>query len=301
MPRSSPQTARLVHVLEMLAASGESGRTLAELSRSLGVDKATCRPMLVELTNSGYLVRNSRSRTFHLGPRLVEIGRAAEHAVNVVDLARNALSALADRVGICTMAITPSADDLIIADVVPPANGTTRSRRALGLRVGDRVAYRPPLGAIIAASAAPADFQRWCDYVPPHDSDYRDLLNETITATRSRGFGVEQFPPSPDELATVLENSAGGQWGASRAVVLDDQVAHLPADVMVGAIAPDQDYWPFSISAVVLDGSGAVATTLCLVDPEVPMTGHRILELGKAVVAAAQDVSDQLCSTMPHR
>ena len=121
-------------------------------------------------------------------------------------------------------------------------------------------------------------------------------MDETIAATRSRGFGVEQFRPVPDELAAVLENSAREQWGAPRAVVLDNQVTNLSADVMVGAINPDADYWPIAISAVVLDRSGAVATTLCLVDPEVPMTGYRIIELGAAVVATAQGVSDQLCA-----
>lgn len=301
MPRSSPQTARLIHVLEMLAVSGESGRTLADLSRSLGVDKATCRPMLMELTNSGYLLRNPRSRTFHLGPRLAEIGRAAEHAVNVADLARSALSTLADRFGIAAMTITPSAEDLIVADVITPTNATARSRRSLGLRVGDHVPYRAPLGAIVAAFAAPTDFERWLKHVPQQDTDYRDRIHEVIAATRYRGFGVEQFRPSPDAMATVLENSAGGQWGTSRAGVLDDVVNRLTADVMVGAIAADDEYWPFTISAVVLDNSGAVAAELCLVDPEVPMKGHRVSEVGEAIATAAKDIGDRLRATTPHR
>ena len=77
MARSSPQTERLVDTLELLAAVPTEGRTLAEIARHLGVDKATCYPMLTELTKLGWLVRHPRRKTFHLGPSLVTLGRAA--------------------------------------------------------------------------------------------------------------------------------------------------------------------------------------------------------------------------------
>ena len=76
MPRSSPQTERLVDTIELLAAVPAEGRTLADIARHLAVDKATCYPMLTELTRLGWLVRHPRRKTFHLGPSLVTLGRA---------------------------------------------------------------------------------------------------------------------------------------------------------------------------------------------------------------------------------
>jgi DNA-binding IclR family transcriptional regulator len=294
MPRSSPQTERLLHVLELLATSDRGGRTLAELARSLGVDKATCRPMLMELTGAGYLIRDPRRKTFHLGPRWVAIGRAAEHAVNVVDLARHALAALADRTGICAMAVIASADELIVADLIPPANASARARRALGLRAGDRIPFEPPMGAVLAAWGTPDDLRRWRDRSPAGDPEYQDRLDGILEVVRARGFGVEQFPPAPDTLAAVIEQSAGTYLGAHRSTILGQQVMdRLDAEVMVGEIDPRAAYWPVSINAPVLDANDVVAMAVCLIDLEGPVEGARVTELGEAVAATARDIGAQ--------
>lgn len=296
MARSAPQMIRLIHVLEELALAGRSGRTLAELSRSLGVDKATCRPMLMELTNAGYLIRNPRHRTFHLGPRLVVIGRAAEHAIDVVDVARQPLAALADETGLCALAITDSAVDLTVVDVVFPTAATARARRALGLRAGDRIPYRPPFGAVLAACSEPGEIENWRRRASESDDTTAKRIDEVLAVVRERGFAVEQFHPDPDELAEIVTQTAAPHIGANRTAALLTGPNPLGPDAMVGDIIAGADYWPVSVNAAVLNSNHEAVMAVCLVDMELPVNGNDLTGLGSAVAATARVISGHLAA-----
>jgi len=293
MVRTSPQTERLVEVVEMLTDCGTAGRSLAEIARHLCVDKATCYPMLMELTRVGWLHRHPRRKTFHLGPRLVAVGRAAETAIDIVDLARDGLGALADRTGTPCLAIAPSGEDLVVAAIVT-ARGQAQ-RRALGLRAGDRIALRPPLGSVLIAWSPAERIGQWLDRrFPDHGAvDERSHYEATLDFVRDRGYAVEEFPPSPLALGELLEALAGSQYGSSRAArLVGDQVDQLRDVVLVGDLDPDGEYWPVSINAPVFDRTGNVALALCIVDLHGPLSGHTIAELGQDVAAVAQSVTD---------
>lgn len=80
MARPSPQTERLVSLVDAIAARPDEGLTLSEIARHLAVTPATCHPMLVSLAELGWLVRHPVRRTYRLGPALIAVGRAAARA-----------------------------------------------------------------------------------------------------------------------------------------------------------------------------------------------------------------------------
>ena len=55
VPRESPQTSRILLLMDLLADHPAQGRTLAEIARHLGVAKATCYPMVTALPTPGGL------------------------------------------------------------------------------------------------------------------------------------------------------------------------------------------------------------------------------------------------------
>ena len=296
MPRSSPQTERIVDVLEVLAGSGTRGHSLAELARHLGVDKATCYPMLMELTRVGWLVRHPRRKTFHLGPRLIDIGHAAESAVDVVDLARAVLADLTDRTGLPGLLVAGSGDELVIADVARP-RGRGR-HRAFGMRAGDRLTLRPPLGAVLVAWSGTAAIERWLSRTDPDSSGrYREILD----ITTARGFAVEQFPPAPLQFGPLLESLSAEQgYGSRRASQqMSDQLRLLGDVVLVGEIDEQTEYWPISINAPVFDGKGDVSLALCVIDIPGPLDGAAVIEIGTQVMTAAQEVATHAHGSMP--
>ena len=77
MPRPSPQTDRVVAVIDLLA-SRDDGATMTEISRHLAISQASCVHLLAALTTAGYLVREPDDRRYHLGPALAGPGRMAE-------------------------------------------------------------------------------------------------------------------------------------------------------------------------------------------------------------------------------
>ncbi|MEI2652590.1 MAG: helix-turn-helix domain-containing protein [Microthrixaceae bacterium] len=76
MPRPSPQTDRVVAVIELLS-SGDEGATMTEIARHLSINPATCVHVMAALTSAGVVVREP-DRRYHLGPALALPGRLAE-------------------------------------------------------------------------------------------------------------------------------------------------------------------------------------------------------------------------------
>ncbi|HYL50415.1 MAG TPA: helix-turn-helix domain-containing protein, partial [Acidimicrobiia bacterium] len=91
MARPSPQTDRVIALVELLAARPGQGFTLAELTRRLRVNKSTCHSMLTTLAGAGWLLRDPYRKTYRLGPALATVGRAAASGFPALDIARAAM------------------------------------------------------------------------------------------------------------------------------------------------------------------------------------------------------------------
>ena len=64
---------------------------LSELARHVGLAKPTCLGIVTTLTESGYLVRDSRDKTYRLGPSLIALGHIAQESMRVSPAAREEL------------------------------------------------------------------------------------------------------------------------------------------------------------------------------------------------------------------
>ncbi|MGV0834619.1 helix-turn-helix domain-containing protein [Mycolicibacterium thermoresistibile] len=303
MARSSPQTDRIVSLIELLRSQPATGRSLTEIARHLGVAKATCYPMVVALTEAGWLVRHPTRKTYQLGPALVPIGAAAASALDVLDLARPAMHELADAADLATLAFVPSGTDLVAAEVAQPAGGR---RDTLGLRVGDRVQVIPPLGSVVAAWFPSDALLRWyhagAQEFGVDVDDVRAAYEPVLTLIRQRGYAVECFDQQQRRLAEAVTAARGdgGPLGRSRPTATLRTVAGQPTvDVLVGEIEPDRSYQPISINASAFTADAEPALVLCIVDAPEPMAGRRVIELGERVSAAAQRLTDMLHGRTP--
>lgn len=290
MVRRSPQTERLTEVIELLSSTGRTGRTLAELARHLDVDKATVYPMLTELTRVGWLTRDPRAKTYHLGPRLVPIGEAARDAFDLIELARSHVLALARDLDatVLTFTYARSGEDIVVADIT----GSTRGSRplAIGMRTGDVLALRPPLGAPFAAHSEEAA-EAWIRRAQG-DAREQEHLRAVLRGIRERGFGLEQFEPAPDGLGDIVERLAGNLFGSARAThILQDQLDRFGSAFAVAEIDPDAEYWPVTVNAPVFDLDGDAVLCLSATDLDGPLPGRRILEIGRRVAETANRLS----------
>lgn len=288
-------------LLERLAEEPGTGRSLADIARHLGVAKATCYPMVIALTEAGWLIRHPSRKTYQLGPALISIGQAAGRAADIVDLARPAMHQLADLTHLASIAFVPSGADLVVAEIVQPIGGR---RGTLGLRLGDKVLLAPPLGAGLAAWYPPDRLDEWYtlgeEALDDDAASLRAQYEPILALIRDRGFAVECLRQQERSLADAVSSLRGNADGGRRSTfALREARRLLSADVLIGAVDPGGSYQPISVNSVVFGPDGDPAMVLCVVDARGPMSGAATLELGDLVRDAATQVTGAVRGRSP--
>ncbi len=290
-PRPSPQTDRVVDLLEVLAAEPARGLSLAEISRRLGVHKASCHSMLASLLRSGWLLRDPTSKTYTLGPALLRLGSAAASRYPALDVARPAMSELAARTGGHVIVFLVEPDHVTVAHQVRNVRVASTP-----MTIGMELPTRPPYGAALVAFSAPAERERWLAELP---TDSRRRYSKALDATRRRGFAVG-LHVLPDirlqELATLIRaaetSGRGGRLG-DLADALTQELVHSE-EWFLSSIVAKRDYDVSHLDAPVFDSTGRVVLMLSLVTVPSRQDGAGVAALGDALVDVTQRLSGAL-------
>lgn len=300
MARPSPQTERLVSLVDAIAARPDEGLTLSEIARHLAVTPATCHPMLVSLAELGWLVRHPVRRTYRLGPALIAVGRAAARGLGVVDLARPGMRRLRDELGLTCIALTPGEFHVTVAEVVrgPSEHGPH-------VRVGDQIPIAPPLGVGYVSWADEQTLRRWLDGVTS-DPDKRARHEQAVKCARERGYAVELVTRVETELGQALArldehlddrlSEVRDPSAARLRTLLEEIAAELgdPDQDPIHEIDPEREYRVGRIGAGVLDPSGEVALVIALHGFGARTDGRGVVAIGRRLAAVAGDVAGQL-------
>lgn len=287
--------------MQLLADQPGTARSLADIARHLGVSKSTCYPMVMALTESGWLLRDPVSKWYLLGPALVPIGAAAASSMVPVEIARPRLRSLADETGMAAIAFVPTGADLAVAEIVQPQGGR---RPTLGLRVADTLEMAAPLGAALAAWYPPERRGEWLELGAKHlGRDYQeleDVFGPKLAEIRGRGYSVECANQSDAALSDTLAELRGAREVGQRAVsAIREAQRRLSGDVVVGPIDSAAEYEPISINSTAFGPNGVPAVILAVVDPRSTLLGRQVSELGDRVHRAAQEVTDTLGGAEP--
>lgn len=108
-----PAVQRAVRVLHALRGGG---RRLSDLSQELGLSMSTLSDLLATLEETAMVERDPVSRTFRLGPAVVELGLAARRELGLTRAARPELDWLRDTTGETAILHVPSGDAAVIVD-----------------------------------------------------------------------------------------------------------------------------------------------------------------------------------------
>ncbi|MFN8027271.1 MAG: helix-turn-helix domain-containing protein [Acidimicrobiia bacterium] len=260
MPRPSPQTDRVVAVLNLLGHETD-GLTGADIARRVGANRASCVHMLAALEGAGFVTRGALDRRYRLGPALVELGAAAARSYPGLEAARRELDGLTRATG------HPGFVFAREGDLARLLGFTWDLRRAAPvMRTGDTLVLAPPLGAVFYAWASAADVDAWLGRAPSgaDAAELRDLLG----AVRRLGFAVELLP---EQLANLAVGGA----------------APDPSGFVARDIVDDEPYTVSSVSVPVFATDGTVALALNLAGFAAPLLGREIRALADDLLAAA--------------
>lgn len=296
MARRSPQTERLVEMVEYLAADPQREYQLTELARLVDLDAATCYPMLTELTRVGWLVKDRVRKTYRLGPRLVAVGTSAQASLQIATYARPEMDRLSTGTGVPTCLFLPSSDDLVIADLTYPPGADAQH---LPLQAGDHIEFGPPLGAVLAAWAGQYIVDAWLRRVESGpDEPVRTW--QILRMIRERRFSVELSPASQADMQEMTDVAIGQVHGSRRAErMIGGQRPVMTPELMLGAIEEDAIYAPLSVSAACFDPGGAPIAALSVLTMAQPKTGRELLALGASVSGAADAITRHLGAEPP--
>jgi len=284
MPRPSPQTDRVVAVLNLLADTNDVGATLTEIARRLSVNRATCVHMLAALEASGFVVRGPADRRYHLGPSLITLGSAAGRRYPGFDAARPEIDDLTRATGHPCFAFALERDHARLLYYTWDLR-----RPAPAIHVGDTLPLVPPIGAVFFAWAEESEIDKWVARAP-REGDRGARLRDMLAAIRKLGYVVELQPPS-----TMLQ-ALGGRGHAGARLPLSGGDGH---DFVVTCLVDDDEYSLSSISVPVIETSGRVTIALNIGGFASPLSGADIRLLAAAARAAADRVVTEAPSTAP--
>jgi DNA-binding IclR family transcriptional regulator len=270
--RPSPQTERVIALIDVLAARPHEALTLAEVTRRLGVNKSTCFSMLQALTEVGWLLRDPFHKTYRLGPALVAVGQAASSGFPALEFARPAMIELSRGVGSHCVALAVAPEHVTVVDQV-------RDVRAVGAPIGHGyIPLRPPFGAAVAAWSGPAVAQRWLSLAPAGTTE---RYAKALEVVRRKGYVVELAEPSwtPPTDATSLPE------------VVEQLALLLPPDVLPLELNATRSYSVSAINAAVVDADGAVVLIVSLMGFPGTLTGADVEAAGDRLSAATSAVT----------
>lgn len=291
VPRPSPQTDRVVAVIELLASS-ETGATMTEIARALDVNQASCVHMLAALEASGFVVREP-DRRYHVGPALVHPGRVAERRYSLLAAARPEMAALVARFDLACFAFSPELDHARLVHYSwPPGQPVP------GVRLGETVPLTPPLGMVFVAWGPEDVFDAWLALAPDDDADLATRLRVQRGAIRELGFVVETSAPPTrqSDLAQVLDDRASPYRDGQLHRLL---AGHGADELLLTDLGDGRTHSVSGIGAPIFDATGAVVLSFNLVAFAGELPTSIIGEIGAAARAAADRVTATIGGSRP--
>ena len=108
--------ARASAIIDVIAARGEEGVGLSDISRATALNKTTAFNLLATLVTLGFLEQDVQSRRYRLGLRNLELGRIVQHRLHISHLARPVLADLCRTTNETVNLALPDLLDLLVID-----------------------------------------------------------------------------------------------------------------------------------------------------------------------------------------
>ncbi len=292
--RASPPTERVVAVLDFLARHPHDRFGVSELARRLGLSKPTCLGIVTTLTDSDYLVRDSRDKTYRLGPALISLGHTAQESLRVDPAARAELRRLSAISG-TTAALSAVIDDRItVLELVGPPGAD------VGVRVGQSYPFAPPVGLMFVLWDDVA-LRDWLAKEPtiPLRTD-GDRMDRVVDECRRTGYLVERLTPGGRRLYALMSGMSNRLPDELQAL-LGELIADIGERVHLRSENPPggrQRHDISVISAPVFDHHQRQAMVVSMQIGRA-LTDAEIAKRARALTATADVLTSRLGGTKP--
>ncbi len=108
--------ARASAIIDVIAAGGEEGVSLSDISRATALNKTTAFNLIASLVTLRFLEQDAQSRRYRLGLRNLELGRIVQDRLHISHLARPILTGLCRKTNETVNLGLPDLLDLLVVD-----------------------------------------------------------------------------------------------------------------------------------------------------------------------------------------
>jgi DNA-binding IclR family transcriptional regulator len=210
-PEGTQSVQRAAMLLRIIASHNRAGLRVVDLCRLTGLKRPTLHRLLQCLASENLIARNTRTRNYHLGPMLYELGLTAAPAVRLADVCRPHVRALAEATGDMVFLTQRSGSDAVCVDRQEGAfwirtyTLDVGTRRPLGIGAGS-LAILSTLPEEEMRSAVEANRERLTAY---NGLTARKLLR-MVRQSQARGFAVHDGSVSGARAIAVAIRDAHG-------------------------------------------------------------------------------------------
>jgi IclR family pca regulon transcriptional regulator len=216
--------------------TGRRVATLSEIAAGTGLARPTVRRILLTLAELGYV--RAEDRGFALTPRVLELGMAYVHSLDMWDVARPHMERLVGQTGESTsMAQLDGSDIVYVARVAVPKIVT------LAVTIGTRFpAVATSMGKVLLAALEPAELD--AVLAEPSRSGIearvqpgRDELDRSLREVRAKGWALadQDLALGIRSIATGVRNGDGRVVAALNVTV---HAAETAVDKLTGVYLP---------------------------------------------------------------
>ena len=289
---SDESSRRVVRLINFFAAHPTESFTLSEVVDQLSLSAGSAHRALKALTDTRYLARHPKHKTYSLGLALVAIGQAALERHPAVNIARAEMAKLTADLDLQCVATALVGDELMSL----AKTGDTPADQ--GIRhVGERRPFVPPLGLGHAAWSTPERIDAYLAKIASRsarrDAEMRAHMRKSLAAIRARGYALAANGPAMKsvwqmiwEYATHFRNERyWAQMHRLLGALSNDELQLLSLD-HVGAARVAY------ISAPVFSPSGEVLLSISLSGFTRKLDARAVARIAERVCEAAARVTD---------
>lgn len=286
----SPPTARVVQVIDFLVRNQGKRFGLSELARRCEITKPTCLGIVTELTACGYLIRDTQTKSYGLGPALVSAGRAAQRDFALGSMVRDRLEGLSEQFSAICMASAVVGDNVMVLEMVAPPGVEPPAS------VGDVYPFAPPLGLMFMLWEPDEELERWLrsESALAVGTDF-EHIRLMAAECRAEGYLVENLSPTVQRLHRLMAGVAAHDVPPAVLELVGDLVSSLGERRFLGeALRASAEKHPVSlVAAPTFDADGHQSLVLTVyVGGEISNLeiANRALALKQVADAVTSDV-----------
>lgn len=282
---TSPPTERVVAIMRLLGSQPTRAFSLAEITRELGISRATGHAILTTLAAHHWVVRDNATAAYSWGPGIASLAKPAGDRVF-----HGILQQLAESTAAQAFLARREGNAVVVLD--------SAGESASGMRIdrGLRMPLVAPFGRDYIAWSPPSAQRAWLEGIGKPSAALSRRITAVLGEIRERGYTVERLSREYLQVYTALRALRGDGEPDAITAHLARAFADLTViDVLDSELAENETHSIATISAPIFDDDGVVTMSISAA-PFTDLSAADVARLREQVCAAARRIEPQLAN-----